>query len=120
MMGQPKDFDPNQTDPNYRQQWHGGSAISGKSRGGQEGRDKRIDYLLQSLILAGIFGLVGVTLNLKDNVTEIKTFVTTKASEYEREFTRIDKTLDRHNDRLTALEQGRRAGNRQPDYRQER
>ncbi len=113
-MPQPKDFDPIATDPDFKQEWFGGTAISGRHNGG---KDRRIDHLLQGLILAGILALVGIVWTLRDNVTEIRTFVKAKAEQYDSDLRRIDKTLDRHDERLTTLEQGRRAGHRQPDDR---
>lgn len=111
-MPQPRDYDPNATDPNFKQEWFGGTAISGKHNGGP---DRRIDHVLQGLILAGILALVGIVWTLRDNVTEIRTFVTTKAEQYDRDISRIDKTLDRHDQRLTTLERRPRYG--QPDDR---
>lgn len=119
-MPQPKDhYDPNATDPNWKQHYYP-SAVSGSRNSGGGNRDKRIDYLLQSLILAGVVGLVGVTLNLRDNMTQIKTFVTTKEQQNDREIARLDRAIDRHDERITSLEQGRRSSNSQSHYRQER
>lgn len=118
-MPQPKDYDPDATDPNWKQSYYP-SAVSGRGNGAGGGRDRRIDYLLQGLILAGVIGLVGVTLNLRDNMTEIKTFVTTKEQQNDREIARLDRSIERHDERITALEQGRRSSNGQPHYRQER
>lgn len=111
---QPKDYDPDRTDPDFKQEWFGGTAISGRHNGG---KDRRIDHLLQGLILAGILALVGIVWTLRDNVTEIRTFVKAKADQYDSDLRRIDKTLDRHDERITAIERGESPRYRKPDNR---
>jgi len=114
-MSQPKDYD--QTDPNYKQYYHGGIAVSGKGGGG---RDKRLDLWLQGLVLAGIVSLVGIVWTLRNEVTKISAYLTAKVEQNDRDIARIDRTIDRHDQRITTLEQGGRAGNGQSYYRQER
>lgn len=118
-MPQPKENDPYATDPDFKQEWFGNSAVSGRGNI-MVGRDKRIDILLQALILAGILGLVGIVWTLRDNLTEIKTFVTIKAQQYDRDIARLDSTITRHDERITVLERSQGAGNSQPDDRQKR
>ena len=87
-------------------------AISGKDSGKGGGM---VNYVLQGLILAGITGLVVVTLNLRDNMTRVTTYVTEREKQNDREFARIDKTLDRHHERLNRLEQQRWDVERHPE-----
>lgn len=111
-MPQPKDFGDDDD-----REWRG-NANSGRS--GNSGKDARLDTWLQGLVLAGILALVGIVWTLREEVTKITSFVTLKGEQYEREFGRIDKTIERHDQRLTRLEQGRRAGQLDADDRQER
>jgi hypothetical protein len=116
-MPQPRDYDPNATDPDFKQEWFGGTAVSGRGSVGGEGRDRRIDYLLQGLVLAGVLALVGIVWTLRDEVTKITTFVKTKAEQYDRDINRIDATLARHDERITVIERGQGSSNRIPDDR---
>lgn len=110
--------DPYETDPDFKQEWFGNSAVSGRVNVAT--RDKRIDLLLQGLILAGILGLVGIVWTIRDNLTEVKTFVQIKAQQYDRDIARLDASITRHDERITVIERGQSASNRIPDDRQER
>lgn len=118
-MPQPKDYDPHSTDPDFRQEWFGGNAVSGRGSSGG-GRDKRIDVWLQGAVLAGLLALVGIVWTLREEVTKITTYVTLKVEQNDRDISRIDRTIDRHDQRITAIERGESPRYRQPDDRQER
>lgn len=96
-----REHDPYATDPEFKQEWFGEPR---SRRSMSEGRDRRIDYLFQGVILAGILGLVGIVWNLRDEVTKITTFVSTKTQQYDRDISRIDNTLARHDERITVIE----------------
>lgn len=118
-MPQPRDFDPNTTDPEFRQEWFGNPAVSGRGSVGGV-RDKRLDLWIQGAVLAGIVALVGIVWTIRDNLTEVKTFVTIKAQQYDRDISRLDANIARHDERITVIERGQSSGNRIPDDRQER
>jgi hypothetical protein len=82
----------------------GGAAISGN----HNDREHWVDYAFKGLVILGIAALVTMTVNTRDTVTRIDTYITQKDKENEREFGRIYKTLDGHDQRLDRLEQGRR------------
>lgn len=108
-MPQPNDYDPYESGHFMN--------VSG-SNNGHDGRDRRIDHLLQALCLAGIIAIVGIVWILRDNVTEIKTYVTERTQLYDREINRLDSTIQRHDERITSLE--REQGQSYPNHRQKR
>ncbi len=116
-MSQPKDFF--ETDPNYKPRYRGGISISGNGRNGNGGSSFWL-YLLQGLVLAGVLGLVAMTLSLRDNMTEVKTTVTRKVEQYDREFDRVYKAIDGNSERITSLEQQRWKSDSDPVGRQKR
>lgn len=109
-MPQQREHDPYVTDPDFKQEWFGNVAVSGNS-----GRDRRLDIWIQGAVLAAILSLVGIVWTMRDNLTEITTFVKIKAEQYDRDISRIDATLARHDERLTVVERGQGSGNRQSD-----
>lgn len=115
-MPQESERDPYATDPEFKQEWFGNVAVSGSPGV----RDKRIDTLMQGLILASTLGLVGIVWTMKDTLTELKTFITLKAQQYDRDIARLDSAITRHDERITVIERGQGASHRQPDDRQER
>lgn len=78
------------------------------------------DHVINGLTLAGICALVGVTWKVSDTVTELKTLVTLKAQQYDRDIVRIDKSLERYDQRLTNLERSESTRFADPDDRQKR
>lgn len=79
-----------------------GSAISG----GVGRVATWFDHVINGLTLAGILALVGATWRLSDTVTRIDTLLAAKVQQNDRDFARIDATLDRHDQRITDLERG--------------
>lgn len=115
-MPHERERDPYATDPDFKQEWFGNVAVSGSSGG----RDRRLDIWIQGAVLAAILSLVGIVWTMRDNLTEITTFVKIKAEQYDRDISRLDSALARHDERITVIERGQGASHRQPDDRQER
>lgn len=78
------------------------------------------DHVVNGLTLLGIAALVGVTWKLSDTVTRIDTFLLAKVQQNDRDFSRIDSVLQRHDQRLTDLERGEGARQSDADNRQKR
>src|SRR5687768_15015489 len=70
-----------------------GVAVSGNQLSASE---HWVDYAFKGLVILGIAALVTMTVNTRDTVTRIDTYITQKDKENEREFGRIYKTLDGH------------------------
>lgn len=85
-----------------------GRNVSNVSGGGPGGKEHWTDYAFKGLVILGIAALVGMTLNSRDKVTRIDTYITEKDKQNEREFSRINRALDRYDERLNSLEHERR------------
>jgi hypothetical protein len=85
-----------------------GRSVNNVSGGGGGPKEHWIDYVLKGLVILGIAALVGVTFSVRDKVTRIDTYLAEKDKENEREFARIYKALDGHDQRLDGLEYQRR------------
>jgi|SRR6185295_6603096 len=94
--------------------------MSANSGNANNGVGKWVMGLLQSLTLAGILAVFSVSWMLYGTLTELKTSFNERERSNDREFGRINETLDRHDQRLTNLEQGRRSGEFDADHRQKR
>lgn len=79
-----------------------------------------VDYVFKGLIVLAIAGLVAMTLNMRDTLTRIDTYISAKDKENDREFARIYQALNGHDQRITNLERGESPRQPDADYRQKR
>lgn len=97
------------------------SATSGSGNGnGNKALQAWVLGILQTLVIAGILGIFAKLSGIDQQMIETKTIVTERGRQNDRDFQRIDATLQRHDDRITELEREQSPAQSDANHRQKR
>lgn len=93
--------------------------ISGQGHFNSEWRRRR-NGIIDALLIAGIIALVTATIGIMRTTDKVETAFTERSKRYDGEISRIDDTIERHDERITNLEREQRESDAYPHYRQKR
>lgn len=97
----------------WRKVWGARGAIM-EAHSGNGKSVLNVNAILQALTIAGIVWLLSSVSGLKEQAVKLDTTITERGKQNDRDIQRIDATLTRLDQRLTAIEQSRGAGKPNP------
>jgi hypothetical protein len=97
-----------------RKAWGARGVLKMEAKSGNGGHSVNVNAILQALIIAGIVWLLSSVNGLEKQGVKLETTINERGIQNGRDIQRIDATLTRLDQRLTAIEQSRGSGKSNP------